>query len=363
MSSIVARKLRIQYPGACYHVVNRGHRGEAIVREDVDREVFLRTLGEACAKTGWRVHAYALLSNHFHLIVETPQPNLVTGMKWFLGTYTARFNRRHSLDGHLFTGRYRSQLLDPSSGGLRAAAATYLHLNPLRCGDVAAVAELHHYRWSSFPAYLQKESRPVWLRVADVFTEMGLEDDDSGRQALDTHTQMEHLRLSPDRLEQFRSGWYLGSEAFRCALLDRLESQRTPNSSGGVWRESDTLQAERLVQHQIETLGWGSQELVSRSKMDPEKMRIARILRRDTTMTIQWIADRLHMGTRNTLRNALAMPPASDVFRKARVLAQSMQRAAVAVRPLVSKEPSAPFLATPQPPSVSQGFSVEPGWD
>src|ERR1041385_6864177 len=89
------RKLRVQYPGAIYHVMNRGDRREPIFADDKDRVRFFDTLGEACAKTGWLVHAYCLMKNHFHLVVETPQPNLVTGMKWLLGTYTSRYNRRH----------------------------------------------------------------------------------------------------------------------------------------------------------------------------------------------------------------------------------------------------------------------------
>ena len=98
------RKLRIQYSGALYHVMNRGDRREKIFADDKDRERFVETLGEACAKTGWQVHAYCLMSNHFHLVLETPQPNLVAGMKWFLGTYTSRFNRRHKEFGICLAG-------------------------------------------------------------------------------------------------------------------------------------------------------------------------------------------------------------------------------------------------------------------
>jgi REP element-mobilizing transposase RayT len=84
----MARKLRVEYPGAIYHVMNRGNRREPIFRDDEDRKRFLLTLGEVCAKAGWQVHALCLRPNHFHLVVETPQPNLVAGMKWFL--YTSR---------------------------------------------------------------------------------------------------------------------------------------------------------------------------------------------------------------------------------------------------------------------------------
>ena len=95
----------MEYEGAIYHVLNRGDRREPIFRHDADRKRFLETLGEACAKTDWHVHALCLMGNHFHLVVETPKGNLVAGMKWLPGTYTARFNQRHKLFGHLFSGR------------------------------------------------------------------------------------------------------------------------------------------------------------------------------------------------------------------------------------------------------------------
>ena len=111
----MARKLRVEYAGAVYHLMNRGDRKEPIFRDDSDRMLFLETLGQACAKTDWQVHAYCLMRNHFHLVVETPKANLVAGMKWFLGTYTARFNRRHKLFAHLFSGRYKALVVDAAS--------------------------------------------------------------------------------------------------------------------------------------------------------------------------------------------------------------------------------------------------------
>jgi REP element-mobilizing transposase RayT len=93
------RKPRVQYPGAIYHVVSRGDRREAIFVNDVDRHDFLRTLAQACLKTGWQVHAYCLMSNHFHLVVETPNANLVEGMRWLLSAYTIRLNHRTNFSG------------------------------------------------------------------------------------------------------------------------------------------------------------------------------------------------------------------------------------------------------------------------
>jgi len=122
----MARKLRMEYAGAIYHVINRGDRCEPIFRDDQDRQRFLETLGEACRKTGWEVRAWCQMSNHFHLVMETPQANLVAGMKWFLGTYTSRFNQRHKLVGHLFSGRYKALIVDGSGNGYLRTVCDYV---------------------------------------------------------------------------------------------------------------------------------------------------------------------------------------------------------------------------------------------
>lgn len=106
----LTRKLRVEYPGAICHMMNRGDRREPIFRDDADRQRFLATLGEACGKTGWQVHALCLRPNHFHVVVETPRGNLVAGMKWFLGTW-------RQLVGHLFSGRYKALVVDGRGGG------------------------------------------------------------------------------------------------------------------------------------------------------------------------------------------------------------------------------------------------------
>ena len=111
------RKLRVQYEGAIYHVMDRGDRREDIFLDDVDRQDFLKTLAEACQKTGFEIHAYCLMPNHFHLVVETPEANLVAGMAWLLSAYTIRFNHRHQLTGHVFSGRYKALIVEGSGTG------------------------------------------------------------------------------------------------------------------------------------------------------------------------------------------------------------------------------------------------------
>src|SRR5438552_15170958 len=130
-----------------YHVMNRGDHREDIFADDEDRQRFVATLKETCEKTAWQVHAYCLMSNHFHLVIETPQPNLVAGMKWLLGTYTGRFNRRHKLFGHLFSGRYKALLVDSATPGYLKQACDYVHLNPDRARLLGPEGRLRGHGW------------------------------------------------------------------------------------------------------------------------------------------------------------------------------------------------------------------------
>ena len=114
----MARTLRLEAEDGIYHVLNRGNYRADIFRADKTKTAFLTCLGEACGKAGWRVHAWCIMSNHYHLAVETPQGNLVGGMQWLQGTFSTRFNRLRGERGHLFQGRYKSLLVDPTDRGL-----------------------------------------------------------------------------------------------------------------------------------------------------------------------------------------------------------------------------------------------------
>lgn len=303
----MARPLRIQYEGAIYHVMSRGDRREAIFVDDDDRERFSATLAEACAKTGWQVHAACLMDNHFHLVVETPQPNLSVGMKWLLGTYTQRFNRRHKHWGHLFGGRFKAQLIDGRSPGYLARACHYVHLNPCRAGLIGSGAPLESYRWSTYPAYLLPRLRPGWMRVDRLLGEHGLAMD-TARSRRAFSRQVERMRLDPlvEPNEATRRGWTLGAEDFADWLSERLARPGRHGERAAERRETDRALAERLVRVGLAQAGWKEIDLSRAPKGDPAKVAIARRLRHGTPMTRRWIAERLQMGSASYVSALLA---------------------------------------------------------
>lgn len=303
----MARKVRIEYPGAIYHVLSRGDRREPIFKDDEDRQRFVDTLGDVCAKAGWQVHAYVLMPNHFHAVVETPQPNLVAGMKWFLGTYTGRFNRRHKLCGHLFSGRYKALLVDGRGGGYFKTVCDYVHLNPARARLVPPEEGLSRFAWSSWPGYLSGSSqRPAWLRVDRLMGEWGIpKDSTAGRRQLEEALEMRRRAEDGEEFKGIRRGWCLGGEDFRKELLAQV-SERMGSEHYGVERvQGAEARAEEIIAAELKRQRCQEAELRERRKGDPLKLSLAVRLRAETTMTVGWIAERLSMGTRAHLNHLL----------------------------------------------------------
>src|SRR6266567_1165722 len=156
----MARPLRIEFPGALYHVTSRGNERRPIFRSDRDRLDFLDFLGQAARRFGWSVTAWVLMTNHFHLVIQTPEPNLSRGMHWLNGAYAGRFNRRHKRWGHLFGGRFKSFLIEKEA--YLTEVLRYVVLNPVRAGMVERPED---YRWSSYRATAGLEAAPEWLDV------------------------------------------------------------------------------------------------------------------------------------------------------------------------------------------------------
>jgi REP element-mobilizing transposase RayT len=296
-----------------YHVMNRGDQREAIFKDDPDRQRFLSTLGEACEKTEWQVHAYCLMNNHFHLVVETPQPNLVDGMKWLLGVYTKRFNIRHKLCGHVFAGRYKALIAEGSGNGYLRMVCDYVHLNPVRAGLLKAEAPLESFRWSSYGLYLKAPGqRPGWLRVDRLLGEKGIpKDSQAGRNQFALLMEKGRAEGSAADYQELRRAWVLvGSEDFRRELLAAAE--RVGLSHYGAERhETGVQKAERIVREELQRLDWPEEGLRMQPKGHRAKVMMARRLRQETTMSLKWIAKRLQMGSWTYVSNLLNGNPGS----------------------------------------------------
>lgn len=290
------RKPRVEYAGALYHVMDRGDRSEAIFRDDGDRELFLRTLGQTCERTGWRVHAYVLMNNHYHILLETLEPNLSTGMHWLQSAYTIRHNVKHGLKGHLFQGRYKAIPVDGRDGLYFRTVSDYIHLNPARAGLVGE--RLLDFRWSSFPALVgAPRKRPRWL-CAEWVLEQG--DRASARMALRENLELRAREdgkrggIDKEMLKALRRGWYFGSEDFRADLLDRLAGGNA--KAVGMARMHDEREAERLVKEGLAILDLSEIDLSKTPKGSAAKIALAKFIRSRTMISNSWLSLNLHMG-------------------------------------------------------------------
>lgn len=247
------------------------------------------------------------MPNHFHLVVETPQSHLVAGMKWFLGTYTSRFNRRHRLCGHLFSGRYKALVVDGSGNGYLRTVGDYVHLNPVRAKLLTEEQALSDYAWSSYPAYLRAPSqRPGWLRVDRLLGECGIRRDDAaGRRAYAAALETRRRREEPGEWQAVRRGWFLGGAELKDRLLEQMGRGVGEHHDGDAKRETEEQRAERIVGEELRRRRWSKADLGQRRKTEREKVAIAVRLRRETVQTLDWIAQRLQMGCRHTLANCL----------------------------------------------------------
>lgn len=312
------RKPRIEYAGAAYHVMCRGDRREKIFFEDEDRRLFLKTLGQVCERSGWWIHAYVLMPNHYHLLLETPEANLVAGMRWFQGTFTSRMNARHRLSGHLFQGRYKALLVDPGQRGYFLQVANYIHLNPVRARLVKPQEEgLESFSWSSYPQYLvSPRKRDAFLRTERVLGELGVEDTVKGRrmyrESMDefcTELLSRRERKAWDtEWKSIRRGWCLGSEDFRQKMEDlvdgALQGKRRKSFSGTSMVGHDQRRADQLIRVGSQTVGLEEAELGGLPKLDERKQVLAWWVRKQTVVGNRWLADRLHMGDEGNLSKA-----------------------------------------------------------
>ena len=215
----MARPLRLELPGAVYHITARGDTQEAIFEDDGDRLTFLGMLAREVKQQGWLLYAYCLMGNHFHLLLETPEPNLVRGMRRLNGTYTQAFNRRYDRTGHVLQGRYKAIVVDRD--GHLLELCRYVVLNPVRVGIVASPRD---WPWSSYLPTAGETDCPDWLAAAPVLALLSAERPQARRA---------YVRFvaegvgGPSPWPQVRGQIFLGSEAFT-ARMEKLLGGDTP---------------------------------------------------------------------------------------------------------------------------------------
>jgi putative transposase len=215
----MARPIRVAYEDAVYHVMARGNNHGEIYYDDNDRQVFLDTLAAACRQFGLVVHAYCLMPNHYHLVVQTPQANLSRAVGWIQTTYSIRYNRRHGRCGHLFQGRFKAQVVEADS--YARDLVVYIHLNPVRPKDKEQpippdrIKLLREFTWSSHRAYCgycRREDLPQWLSLEWLWY-FGRSRSSAQREYRRQITRSFGRSVSSP-LEAVRGGLVLGSEQF-----------------------------------------------------------------------------------------------------------------------------------------------------
>lgn len=303
----MARKLRIQFPGAVYHVINRGNYRRDLFVSPGEAQAFLDTVREARDLMGWRVHAYALMRNHYHFALETPEPNLVEGMHWLQSTWATRFNRFRQEHGHLFQGRYQSLLIEDAAA--LARVIDYIHLNPVRA-RIVPPEQVRHYRWTSLPAIVKGTS---WTdddgwRAGGRFT-----GDVSGRQAYERYlieAGRDETGWESRGLMGLSRGWAIGTAGWRRAvakdfghlkLASGLEHADVRDMRESRW-EAALLDALREMRRH-------ESDLTTKPMKQAWKILLAAQVRRRSGAAVSWLAERLQLGAASTLRSYLCRVP------------------------------------------------------
>lgn len=297
----MARTARLEYAGACYHVINRGNYRRDLFSGEGAAAAFERVLDEACGSFGWRVHAYVIMRNHYHLALETPEPNLSAGMKWLQGTWVSRFNRLRRQTGRPFQGRFKALHVEP--GHALAQVAHYIHLNPARA-HVVSSDTLATFRWSSLHAF-PKKTRPVWLESHTVLAESGgLPDTKAGWARYLSYLALLAEEEPSERNRRFAKlsrGWCVGSEEFRSTMRKALEERAglKPSRFAGLepaeWQKEREAAWEKKLQRAAEVLRIDLAALPPR-KSALDKVRLAAIVKRVSGVSNGWLAKRLAMG-------------------------------------------------------------------
>jgi len=295
----MARKLRLEFPGACYHVINRGNYRTDIFKTEGAKLAFERCLFEACATCGWLLYAFVLMRNHFHLAIETPLGNLAAGMHWLEGTFANRFNRFRNERGHLFQGRYKSLVVE--EGDPFAMVGNYIHLNPVRAG-ILPVPQLGDFRYSSYWYLARPEARPAVLKLDQLLAGTGgLTDTSAGWSAYRDYLAWQAEEGPIGRSKAYVSlskGWVLGSAGFKADLI----RDHAVAALARAWEDRGAQEIreqrwEELCARALKLLLRTPADLAQGLKSAPWRVAVAVILKERAHAANPWLARRLALGS------------------------------------------------------------------
>ena len=301
----MARQPRWEFEGAIYHVINRGNYRKDLFGEKGVAAAFERALSEACEKCGWVVHAYVLMSNHYHLALETPEANLVQGMAWLQGTFANRFNRFHGERGHVFQSRYQSILIE--EGRPLLGLVDSIHLNPVRAG-LLTLPNLGHHTFSSYPKFFRKHS-PDGLCRARFLESLQFPDSVRGMRKYAQHLETVEER-DPARHDEltrrYCTGWAIASAEYRRGIKKLYAGvSEKAGWQGGAVRMLREAQWESELAALLRKALKSRKEIAASAKSAEWKVRIAREMKRRTTATNPWLAKVLNMGNPSRVCNLI----------------------------------------------------------
>jgi putative transposase len=293
----MARPLRIQYPGASYHVTSRGNDRLPIFRTDEDRLTFLVLLREATLRFGWSISAWVLMTNHFHLVITTPQPNLCKGMHWLNSTYANLFNRRHKRKGHLVEGRFDAKVID--SGRYMAEVLRYTVLNPVRANMVARPED---YQWSSYRATAGLDEAPDWLDIASALSFFG--GNDLLGQANYQDAVLAMLGCEDRLWDNLVNGIFLGSEEWALEMRKKVESKPRSSDHPAKQRAIGRPKMASIIEAIGQVTG-GTADAIRHSRGGPLRMLAAWVGWNEGLITLRTIAASLRLRSEGHISNLI----------------------------------------------------------
>ncbi len=319
----MARPLRLEHAGALWHVTSRGNERRRIFRDACDRRVFLSVLADAIGRYGWRLHAYVLMGNHYHLLVETPEANLSDGMHRLNAIHSQRFNRRHGRVGHLLQGRFKGILVEKERHLLELVR--YLVLNPVRAGLVPTAVE---WPWSNFRATAGLSPCPTWLETEWTIAQFG-----GGAAAREAYREFVTAGAAVvDRPWRRIAGQlFLGSDEFRRRMRGMLAAQAVSREVPLAQRRAIRPDLSDVVRASARVLGTDPSQVIERG-CTALRLVVAYVGRRDSMAKLADLGSTLGVSTTSAheicasaRRLSLCEPEFRDLLKRVRAEIRKIQ--------------------------------------